>query len=127
LIHFYYYDIDARELYDLQKDANEVNNVVNNPAYAEVVKQLKAKLNRLRKQYGDSDELTKKFLQKHSRRDTPANLQINGQKIDELVEAGANRRLAGCSLVRAEPAGARRNSVRNMTSAPNVTFSQVHL
>jgi hypothetical protein len=80
LIHFYYYDIDARELYDLQKDANEVNNVVNNPAYAEVVKQLKAELNRLRKQYGDSDELTKKLLQKHSRRDTPANLQIKWTK-----------------------------------------------
>ena len=78
MIHFYYYDIDSRELYDLQKGTNELNNVVNNPAYAEVVKQLKAKLNRLRKQYGDSDELTKKFLQKHSKRDTPANWQING-------------------------------------------------
>ena len=64
LMHFYY-DIDAWELYDLQKDPNELNNVYDNPAYADVVKQLKAELKRLRKQYGDSDELTKKFLQEY--------------------------------------------------------------
>ncbi|MBA7630845.1 N-acetylglucosamine-6-O-sulfatase [subsurface metagenome] len=56
LIHFYY-DIDAWELYDLQKDPNELNNVYDNPAYADIVKQLKAELKRLRKQFGDSDEL----------------------------------------------------------------------
>jgi arylsulfatase A-like enzyme len=56
LIHFYY-DIDAWELYDLQKDPNELNNVYDNPTYADVVKRLKAELERLRKQFGDSDEL----------------------------------------------------------------------
>jgi arylsulfatase A-like enzyme len=64
LIHFYY-DIDAWELYDLHKDPHELNNVYDNPAYAEVVKQLKAELLRLRKQYGDSDELTMKILREH--------------------------------------------------------------
>ncbi len=59
LIHFYY-DIDAWELYDLQKDPNELNNIYDVPAYADIVKQLKAELKRLRKQFGDSDELLTK-------------------------------------------------------------------
>jgi arylsulfatase A-like enzyme len=63
LIHFYY-DIDAWELYDLKKDPNELNNVYGNPAYAEIVKQLKTELKRLQKQYGDSDELARSFLPK---------------------------------------------------------------
>ena len=56
LIHFYH-DIDAWELYDMKKDPEELNNVYGDPAYAEVVKELKAELQRLRKHYGDSDEL----------------------------------------------------------------------
>jgi arylsulfatase A-like enzyme len=63
LIHFYY-DIDAWELYDLKKDPNELNNVYGNPAYAEIVKQLKTELRRLQKQYGDSDKLAKSLLPK---------------------------------------------------------------
>ncbi|UCF00445.1 MAG: sulfatase [Planctomycetota bacterium] len=62
LIHFYY-DIDAWELYDLHKDPNELNNVYDNPAYKSVLRQLKDELNRLRRQYGDSDELTRAFLE----------------------------------------------------------------
>ena len=65
LIHFYY-DIDAWELYDLQKDPNELNNLYDDPTCADVVKQLKVELKRLRKQFGDSDELTQKFLRKNT-------------------------------------------------------------
>jgi arylsulfatase A-like enzyme len=61
LIHFYH-DIDAWELYDLQTDPNELNNVYDNPAYADIVKALKKVLRRLQKQYGDSDELAQKLL-----------------------------------------------------------------
>jgi len=61
LIHFYY-DVDLWELYDLEKDPNELNNVYSDPAYADIVKQLKAELTRLRKLYGDSNELAQKFL-----------------------------------------------------------------
>jgi len=61
LIHFYY-DIDAWELYDLQKDPQELNNVYDNPEYAEVVKELKAELDRLQKKYKDTDY--QKFLPK---------------------------------------------------------------
>jgi arylsulfatase A-like enzyme len=56
LIHFYQ-DIDAWELYDLVKDPNELNNVYDNPAYANVVKELKAELKRLRKEYKDTTGL----------------------------------------------------------------------
>jgi len=53
LIHFYY-DIDAWELYDLQKDPHELNNVYDDPVYATVVTELKAELKRLREQFGDT-------------------------------------------------------------------------
>jgi arylsulfatase A-like enzyme len=66
LIHFYY-DIDAWELFDLQKDPSELNNVYAEPAYADVVIELKAELERLRKQFGDSDELAKKFIKEKTR------------------------------------------------------------
>jgi len=61
LIHFYY-DIDAWELYDLQKDPNELKNLYHDPRYADLVKRLKDQLARLRERYGDSDELTRSFL-----------------------------------------------------------------
>ena len=63
LIHFYY-DIDAWELYDLEKDPNELNNLYDNPGYSEIVAELKAELKSLRNRYGDTDEMTEKFLRK---------------------------------------------------------------
>jgi len=44
------------ELYDLQKDPRELQNVYNDPAYAEVVKGLKQELLRLKQKYRDTDE-----------------------------------------------------------------------
>ncbi len=44
------------ELYDLEKDPKEVNNVYKNPEYFSVVKQLKAKLNKKRQELGDTDD-----------------------------------------------------------------------
>lgn len=61
LIH-YYYDIDAWELYDLDKDPRELKNFYDDPAYASIVRDLKAELKRLQAFYGDSDELARKFL-----------------------------------------------------------------
>ena len=61
LMHFYY-DIDAWELYDIEKDPEELKNIYGDPAYADVVKELKAELQKIRMEYGDSDELTQKFL-----------------------------------------------------------------
>jgi len=54
LIHFYY-DIDEWELYDLRKDPREMKNVYDDPAYAKVVKDLKAELKRLRTKFKDTD------------------------------------------------------------------------
>ena len=50
----FYHDIDAWELFDLQKNPHELNNVYDKPEYADVVSQLKAELRRLRHQYGDT-------------------------------------------------------------------------
>jgi len=49
LIHFYH-DVDEWELYDLEKDPHELNNVYADPAYAAVATELKAELERLRAQ-----------------------------------------------------------------------------
>ena len=54
LIHFYY-DIDAWELYDLQKDPNELNNIYDEPAYSDITRELKVELQCLRRQYHDTD------------------------------------------------------------------------
>jgi arylsulfatase A-like enzyme len=61
LIHFYH-DIDVWELYDLKKDPQELNNVYDNPAYSNIVKEMKVELKRLQEHYGDSDELAQKFI-----------------------------------------------------------------
>ncbi|MFN8239571.1 MAG: sulfatase [Bacteroidales bacterium] len=61
LIH-YYYDIDEWELYDLMEDPLELKNVYNDPAYRLVKEELHVKLEKLMKQYGDSEELAKSFL-----------------------------------------------------------------
>ena len=53
LIHFYN-DIDEWELYDLKNDPDELRNIYNDPAQADIVKQLKAELSRLRAEYKDA-------------------------------------------------------------------------
>ena len=47
----YFYNLKEWELYDLQKDPSELKSVHADPAYAAVVKELTAELERLRKQY----------------------------------------------------------------------------
>lgn len=61
LMHFYY-DIDEWELYDLEKDPNEMNSVYDDPEYADVREMMHKKLTETRNYYGDSDELNQKFL-----------------------------------------------------------------
>jgi len=61
LIHFYY-DIDCWELYDLEKDPHELNNVYSDPAYAKMVKKLTKELRQLQAKYKDSDELAHSML-----------------------------------------------------------------
>jgi arylsulfatase A-like enzyme len=56
LIHFYN-DIDKWELYDLQADAHEMHNLIDDPAYDKVEKKLRKKLDDLRKLYNVPEDL----------------------------------------------------------------------
>jgi arylsulfatase A-like enzyme len=56
LIHFYD-DIDEWELYDLENDPDELNNIYEDPAYIEIRNELKKRLQELRVYYKDNDEL----------------------------------------------------------------------
>jgi len=67
LIYYYGLPLDAAgavdeptppewELFDLQKDPNEMNNVYSDPAYENVVRELKIGLIRLRKELGDDND-----------------------------------------------------------------------
>ncbi len=62
LIHFYY-DIEAWELYDLEKDPRELRSVHADPDYARVRRRLEDELARLQKLYGDSEELARGFVE----------------------------------------------------------------
>ena len=61
LAHFYY-DVDEWELYDRKEDPQEINNVISDPAYTEVVIELKEKLAEMRLEYKDSPELDQYYI-----------------------------------------------------------------
>lgn len=61
MIHFYH-DIDQWELYDRKKDPQELDNVYNDSLYTTTKIKLHRDLEDLRKKYGDSDELNKRYL-----------------------------------------------------------------
>lgn len=63
LIHFYY-DSDIWELYDLEQDPSEMNNLYNHPDYATVQEDMHQKLIHIRTKYGDSDELDRQHLER---------------------------------------------------------------
>ncbi len=62
LAHFYY-DVDEWELYDRIRDPQEMNNVYNEPEYADTVEKLKRELAELRLKYRDSVELDQRYIQ----------------------------------------------------------------
>ena len=53
LIHFYY-DIDVWELYDLNEDPNELNNLFYSDKHRDLALQLKQELYELKEQYGNN-------------------------------------------------------------------------
>jgi arylsulfatase A-like enzyme len=66
LIHFYYNmqnNINEWELFDLEKDPNELVNVYNNPEYSSVRDSMHIELKKLMAKYKDSDSLAMKFVQ----------------------------------------------------------------
>ncbi len=56
LAHFYY-NIDVWEFYDMQKDPYEMHNAINDPAYADIIANMKIRLKQLRKEVGDTATL----------------------------------------------------------------------
>jgi arylsulfatase A-like enzyme len=54
LIHFYQ-GVDKWELYDLDKDPHEINNVYDDPAFFTIVNELKTELKKLQQKYGERD------------------------------------------------------------------------
>lgn len=67
LAHFYY-DIDEWELYDRKNDSLELNNVYDDPAYKEVVIELTKKLEKLREEYKDSEDLDARNIERYKER-----------------------------------------------------------
>jgi arylsulfatase A-like enzyme len=57
----YFNKIDQWELYDLEQDPHEIKNVYGDPKYAEIVKQLKAEMLRLKKELKDNDQFADKL------------------------------------------------------------------
>ena len=64
LIHFYY-DIDVWELYDLETDPSEMNNLYGNPEYKKIQENMHQRLIEIRRKYGDSKELNKEHLERY--------------------------------------------------------------
>jgi arylsulfatase A-like enzyme len=64
LIHFYY-DIDQWELYDLEKDPTEMNNIYDDLNYTQVKEDMHKRLEEMRMKYGDSDEMDKINLDRY--------------------------------------------------------------
>jgi arylsulfatase A-like enzyme len=64
LMHFYY-DVDQWELYDLEKDPTETNNVYDAIEYQDIVKEMKIKLTKTRETYSDSKALDNLFIQQY--------------------------------------------------------------
>lgn len=61
----YYHDIEAWELYDLEVDPNELDNLYGRDGYEGLVVDLKAQLDVLQASYGDSPELAAELVKKH--------------------------------------------------------------
>ena len=64
LIHFYY-DVDEWELYDIEQDPAEMNNVYEDERYRSVREEMHEKLQETRERYGDSDELNQMHLERY--------------------------------------------------------------
>ncbi|MBP1767422.1 MAG: sulfatase, partial [Candidatus Aminicenantes bacterium] len=59
----FYHDIDAWELYDLEKDPRELRNVWADASYSGIRRELENELARLQRQYGDSPDQARRFVE----------------------------------------------------------------
>jgi arylsulfatase A-like enzyme len=81
LVHFYF-DVDEWELYDRLKDPQEMKNVFDDPAYADVVSKLKIQLTKLRVKYKDTEALDNQYID--------ASMKARGTTKAEYLEAKKN-------------------------------------
>jgi arylsulfatase A-like enzyme len=85
LIHFYF-DLDYWELYDRAKDPRELHNVYDDPAYADIRKELHAQLEKLREKYGDSKELSQEYIDTFLDDVSKDGIfGVNQEKLDEIL------------------------------------------
>ena len=56
LVHFYY-NIDVWELYDLEKDPDQMSNIINDPEYEPIIADLKVQLKTLMQKYDDDKSM----------------------------------------------------------------------
>lgn len=70
LAHFYH-DVDEWELYDRKNDPIEMQNVFDDPKYAEVVTDLKKQLAEMRVRYKDSPELDQQYIDSYMKKLSP--------------------------------------------------------
>ena len=72
----YFYRLDEWELYDREKDPQQLKNVYADPAYADIVSQLKAELTRLRTELKvPEDTAEEKLWRPAGSKDTPKKKQ----------------------------------------------------
>ncbi|MFC1606979.1 sulfatase [Candidatus Latescibacterota bacterium] len=60
LMHFYH-DINAWELYDIEKDPEEMKNIYEDPSYSDIIEMLKVELTKLKEQYGETNEMIQRI------------------------------------------------------------------
>lgn len=87
----YYFDTDEWELIDRIKDSQELKNVYNDPAYAEIKTELHRKLDGLREKYGDSKELSQSYLDRYLDR-LEKNQQFGGGNKEVTKQILENRK-----------------------------------
>ena len=65
------YACGATQLFDLQKDPNEINNLANNPAYTDTVATMRQRLTVLAQKWGDADHPAGKGFWEQARKRAP--------------------------------------------------------
>jgi arylsulfatase A-like enzyme len=87
----YYFDTDEWELIDRIKDPQELKNVYDDPAYAQIKADLHRKLDGLREKYGDSKELSQSYIDRYLDR-LEQNQQFGGGNKEVTKQILENRK-----------------------------------
>lgn len=82
LAHFYY-NIDKWELYDNKQDPNQMHNLIDDPEYANVIRDLKSQLKDLMKKYDDDKSLEE--FRKITDKDFGDIVERNGETTEDII------------------------------------------